>query len=236
MALVYNIVLLAATWLLLRMEKKNLSAIGIELKKQRVLELVGGFFLMVLLCIPVFLLQGKLSGFNWQLNDAPLYKKIAGNLWYSFNSVLWQELVFRGYLFYKAIQLLGKWKAILLFTVISGIFHWHMIGFNLAIDPAKTAILFFAMGAAGFLYAVAFAQTNSIAAPFGLHLAYNVILFDVFVQSAEDNHGLLKLTNAGATSSSFTPELVLLALSGVMFLIVSLFYLRRNRNLQSSLV
>ena len=86
--------------------------------------------------------------------------------------------VFRGYLLYQAIRFLGSRRAVWLDAAAFGIYHWF--SYNAFGNPIAMTYIFVLTGAYGYMWALAFAVTGSIAAPIGLHLGWNVVSYLVF--------------------------------------------------------
>lgn len=167
-------ILLAVSWLLLRLEGASLGAIGFNRPRLRAAQFGAGF---VVAGIVVALQQVGASlatGVPWQVNpDANLASLVDGMRW-NVNSVLYEELVFRGYLLYQAIRWLGMRTAVLLDAIAFGIYHWFSYGvFG---QPVVMGFILLYTGAFGLMLAFAFAKTRSVAAPIGLHLGWNMVL------------------------------------------------------------
>ena len=97
---------------------------------------------------------------------------------WNINSVLFEELIFRGYLLYQAVRFLGPHRGALIGAAAFGVYHWFSFGaFG---NPVAMAFIFFFTGAFGWMFSVAFAETRSLAAPVGLHLGWNLVTNFVF--------------------------------------------------------
>ena len=93
-------------------------------------------------------------------------------------SVLYEELIFRGALLYIAIKKLGVTKACILSAVCFGIYHWFT--FNVFGNPFMMIITFLMTAIVGLSWAFAFAKTNSLYLPIGLHFGWNLFYMVVF--------------------------------------------------------
>lgn len=152
-------------------EKQHLNVLGFMPTKQRMLD----FFLFLLIaaacCASGFLLRMWWGNERWELN--PL---LNGNLlWegvlYNIRSVLFEELIFRGVLFYILIKRLGAGKAIIISSVAFGIYHWF--SYELFWNVQQMAIYFFITGIMGLIYAYAYAKTFSLYIPIAIHFGWN---------------------------------------------------------------
>lgn len=97
-----------------------------------------------------------------------------------FRSVLYEEVIFRGAIFYIALKGLGPTKGLWLSFTAFGIYHWFSLGATG--QPVQMIFIFLITAAAGWMYAYAFLKTNSLCLPIRLHLGWNCvgsILFQV---------------------------------------------------------
>jgi hypothetical protein len=95
-------ILLALSWLFLRLEGRGLDAIGIDRPRRRVQEFAMGF---AALGFAAALQQIGLSfsaGDPFVVNPAWNWPVVLEHLRFTINSVLFEELLFRGYLLYLA--------------------------------------------------------------------------------------------------------------------------------------
>lgn len=173
-----GIILLAATWLLLRIEARSLSSIGLNKPKQRLLEFGAGFFIASIFAFSQFMLAALVADFSWKINSSYGLSDLANSLRWVFNSVIYEELIFRGYLLYKLIQWLGPRWGIALSSISFGIYHW----FSYEVFGHWMSMIFvFIMTATfGLMLAYSFYKTRSIILPIALHLGWNLITLTVF--------------------------------------------------------
>jgi uncharacterized protein len=171
-------ILLAVSWLLLRLERRGLDAIGIDRPRRRVKEFAMGF---AALGFAAALQQIGLSlsaGDPFVVNPALDWRIVLEHLRFTINSVLFEELLFRGYLLYLAVRWLGATRAVLLDAAAFGVYHWFTYG--VIGDPIVMAYVFLLTGMYGYMFARAFVATGSVAAPVGLHFGWNAVSYLVF--------------------------------------------------------
>lgn len=125
-----GLILLAVTWLLLRMPGERLTAIGLDQGFRRLAEFVAGFALMGLATAD----QQQQLGLSAATGD-PFVPDVGSNpaarldaARFVGNSVLFEELLFRGYLLYQAVRWLGPGRAVWLDAAAFGICHWLRYG------------------------------------------------------------------------------------------------------------
>ena len=102
-------------------------------------------------------------------------------IWWNVKSVLFEELIFRGVLFYILIKKLGPLKAIAISATAFGIYHWYsheVIG-----NIPQMAITFVTTGVMGLLYAYGYAKTFSLYIPIAIHLGWNLTRSVIFSET-----------------------------------------------------
>lgn len=171
-------ILLAVTWLLLRFEHRSLRAIGFDAPAQRLRELAIAFLIAGATVVVQQFGLSVASGVMWTRNVALSPDLVATHLRFTVNSVLFEELIFRGYLLVQAMRWLGTRRAVWLSAAAFGVYHWFSFGaFG---NPVLMVYLLLFTGAFGLMLATAFARTGSIAAPIGLHLGWNLAAYLLF--------------------------------------------------------
>tara|TARA_B100001059_G_scaffold43554_1_gene35599 strand:- start:70604 stop:71182 length:579 start_codon:yes stop_codon:yes gene_type:complete len=125
-----------------------------------------------------FLLISYFSEFKWvrspDFNGTILLESLRWNI----NSVLYEELVFRGYLLYKAIEFFGVRKACFLSASVFGVYHWFSYGVFGSVVPMAYVLLL--TGSFGLMLAYSFALTKSVVLPIALHLGWNIVSITIF--------------------------------------------------------
>ena len=172
------LIILVASWLLLRLEGRGFSALGFDRPGRRLAEWAAGWGWMT--CAAVLQQGGYAlaSATGWQINPDLTAAGLAGHVYWDVRSVLIEELLFRGYALYLLLRFAGPRMALWIDAVAFGVYHWFTFGV-LGNLPAMIAVLMFT-GAFGFVLALAFRQTGSLALPIGLHLGWNLTVQSVF--------------------------------------------------------
>ena len=159
-------------------ERKSLLVLGFTPVHKRLLQFIFGFLFSGLLCASSQWIEALLTNSSWHLNSKITVSQITGYLLWNFNSVLFEELLFRGALLYIAIKKLGAKKGIVLSAICFGIYHWFSFGVIGNIVPM--IFVFIITGLMGFAWAFAFNKTGSMALPIGLHLGWNFVFNAIF--------------------------------------------------------
>lgn len=213
---------LAVSWvLLLLIEKKDVRVLGIIPIAQRMLQLLIGFGIAAACCALYFYVQTILSGSTWSLNQAFTASKFFSGGWWTMNSVLYEELIFRGALLYIAIKKIGAKKACVLSAVCFGVYHWFSMGaFG---NWIFMAYLFIGTGIMGYVLAQAFAKTNSLYLPVGLHFGWNLITNIVFSQGPI---GQQLLISKPGNNYTLTENIIVLLVQFFVLPVVAFLYMR----------
>ena len=173
------IVELIISWLLLWFIcKKHLSVLGFRPIKSRVTNLGVGLLIAASCCTLYQIMTTAFINNSWVLNKQVTGKIILESSRWTFISVLYEELIFRGALLYIAIKKIGITKACILSAVCFGIYHWFT--FNVFGNPFMMGITFLMTAIVGLSWAFAFAKTGSIYLPIGLHFGWNMFCTVVF--------------------------------------------------------
>lgn len=174
--------LLLSALLLWWIEKQSLSVLGWQPSIKRILQLSIGFLLAIMLAATYHLINGILTGTSWQRNPSFRLSELFNGLGWMLRSVLYEELIFRGALFYIALKRLGSTKALWLSVIAFGIYHWFSFGaFG---QPFQMIFIFLITAAAGWMYSYAFIKTGSLYTTIGLHFGWNCTGSLLFSQSS----------------------------------------------------
>lgn len=159
-------------------EKEDLSVLGLKPTQSR----ITYFFLFVLIagfCSSITFLQRMLfASESWILNPSLTWQLTVNAIGYNIKSVLYEELIFRGVIFYILIKKLGSTKAIVISAIAFGIYHWFT--YEVFNDPVKMIWIFVITFSAGYVYALGFYKTNSLYTPIGMHLGWNIVQSFIF--------------------------------------------------------
>jgi len=172
---------LVLSWLLLWLFfKKSLLALGIAPTQSRIFNLGIGLLIAGICAALYYLSFSTFLNNHWTINTAFTKQKFAAGSWWTLQSVLYEELIFRGALLYILIKKIGINAACITSAICFGVYHWFTSG---ALgNPQQMAIIFFMTGIWGWMFAMAFAKTKSLYLPIGLHFGWNFISTIIFSQ------------------------------------------------------
>jgi hypothetical protein len=213
-------------WLVWLFEKGNLSFLGLRPVGRRLRVAAILFLLTALCCASGFLLRMYFGREQWGLNPALDGLLMAKGIWWNLKSVVFEELIFRGVLFYILIRRLGTLKAMIISSVAFGIYHWfsqEVFG-----NPVQMAVVFLSTALMGFVYAFAYVRTGSILAPAAIHVGWNLTQGFVF-SSASIGNGVFVLINQPVVQVSWFAYILVMYLPMLSAIALNLVVLRRWR-------
>lgn len=160
---------LAVTWLCLRAEGDPLAGVGLRLDGrflgQALAGAAGGSFLML---ATAGLIRG-LGGFHWVRTPGTGPASLAAGAWLFLAVACFEELLFRGYAFQRAVRGLGFGAAQALFALAFAGVHWG----NPGMTGATKAWATLNIALAALLLGLCWRRTGSLALPIGVHLGWN---------------------------------------------------------------
>lgn len=178
-SLLLVLIFIVLTWLsIYLLEKRNIFHSWLTPANQRSKEFILGFLLMGILCILSQIFLSLISGTSWTISEDITMSIFLYASSLDINSVLFEELLFRGVLLYGLIRLTNHHKAVIISAVAFGIYHWFTFG--VLGNILGMTLVFITTGFMGFVFAKAYAKTKSIILPIGLHLGWNWINNSIF--------------------------------------------------------
>lgn len=181
------IVQLLISWLIIWLfEKGNLSFLGFYPTRKRLSGFALFFIVTALCCSSDFIMRMIFAQQQWELNPKFHVSTILTGTWWNIKSVLFEELIFRGVLFYILIKKLGATKAIIISSIAFGIYHWFSHG--VIGNPVQMLITFLITGIMGLVYAYAYSKTFSLYYPCAIHLGWNLTSSVIFSKGNIGDH------------------------------------------------
>ena len=166
--------LLLATWACLRLEGHPLAEVGLRLDPSFLRDLALGTLGGTLLILLTALLVRGTGGFHWIRTGpgvgagAGLRELLAG-AWLYLAVAWYEELLFRGYPFQRAVRGLGFPGAQVAFAIFFAMGHWN----NPGMAGATKAWATLNIALAALLLGLCWRRTGSLALPIGVHLGWN---------------------------------------------------------------
>lgn len=167
---VSTFILLIFTWYMYRKEGNGLSELGLSLKNKNTYFLPLGFIAGVLYFVVLISLQVLYHGIKIRINDEVDWLLLSGGIFFLLQSVLNEELIFRGYCLNKTMERVGMLKANLIFAFFFVVWHW------VALSAWGNYGMMLSLGITGlghFLFATSLLKSGTLFFPIGIHLGNN---------------------------------------------------------------
>ncbi|WP_067063757.1 CPBP family intramembrane glutamic endopeptidase [Roseateles chitosanitabidus] len=171
-AILITVMGLAITYGATRLEGSRVADLGLRLDgrflRESVLGVLAGAAMIGVSAAAVMLWAdvrlSPMAGPTWAVE----LKLVATFL----GGALFEELLFRGFAFQRALRGMGVWPATVLFGLLFCIAH---LPGNLEVGPALLATAMANLFANGVLQTVLYLRTGSLALPIGLHFGWNLL-------------------------------------------------------------
>lgn len=221
------LVQLGLSWLIIRWyEKRNRDVLGLLPTGARARDFALFLAVTALCCASGFLFKMAFADQRWELNPSFSAGLVVSGLWWNVKSVLFEELIFRGVLFYILLKEIGAARAVLVSSAVFGAYHWFSQG--LFGDIPMMAQAFLLSGTMGALLAYGFARTGSLYVPCAIHLGWNAAQSVLFSDGAIGDQLLVPVKPAPEVTVSY-PEFFLILLFPVTSALLGNYLLLRAR-------
>ena len=225
------IVQLTLSWLIVWLfEKGSLSFLGFYPTKRRLFDFTLFFLITAICCSTGFFLRMYFGKEQWELNHSITFRVGLEAVWWNIKSVLFEELIFRGVIFYILIRKIGSLKAIMISAIAFGIYHWfshEVIG-----NPTQMAITFATTGIMGLLYAYGYAKTFSLYVPCAIHLGWNITQGFIFSQGSIGNGIFVQVLPQPVVSVSYFVYFAVLFFPMLSALVINFILLKNHKQVQ----
>lgn len=228
------IVQLAISWIIVWLiERNNLRVLGFFPTKKRLLDFLLHFLLTAVCCSSAFLIRIFYLNQSWEVNPGLNWQLVYDGLAWNVKSVLYEELMFRGVIFYILIRKLGIGKAIIISAVAFGIYHWF--SFGVIGNIGAMAFTFFITGLMGLLLAYGYSKTFSLYIPCAIHLGWNFTQTFVFSQGPIGD-GIFKQVNPEPfRTTSYIVFFIAFLLPVVSALLLNFLLLKRKKQVDPAI-
>jgi membrane protease YdiL (CAAX protease family) len=227
------IVQLLISWIIIWFfERGNLGVLGFYPTKKRLLGFAVFFIVTALCSSSDFFMRMAFAKQEWELNPKLTAELILTGVWWNVKSVLFEELIFRGVLFYMLIKKLGAVKAIIISSIAFGIYHWYsheVIG-----KPVEMAITFITTGLMGVIYAYGYAKTFSLYIPIAIHLGWNLVRSVVFSETVIGEQLFVQVKPVPEVTVSYFTYFSIIYLPLLSCLLINFFMLKKMKQVEMS--
>jgi uncharacterized protein len=225
------IVQLALSWLIIWFfEKGDLRFLGFYPYKKRLLDFLLFFIITGLCCATGFLLKMFIAKQQWAINPDLNALLILKGVWFNIKSVLFEELIFRGVLFYILIKKLGSTKAIIISAAAFGVYHWF--SHELFGNAQAMIVEFIITGAMGLVLAYAYSKTYSLYIPIAIHLGWGIMQQTVFSDGPIGHQLFIEIMPRLVLTVSLFSFLVMLLLPLTSALVIDYLILKKRKQVE----
>jgi len=185
---------LLLTWAAVRLEASRLGGIGLHLDWRFLRQLALGLLAGALLVGASTALVCAFAGVELVRIEAPAAALQAKLVVMVLCGALFEELLFRGFAFQRAVRGMGRWPAIVVFALLFCLAH---VPSNLDVETPMLVTAMAGLFVDSVIQSLILLRTRSLAVPIGLHAAWNLL------------QGALGFGVSGASTSPgwFRPEL-----------------------------
>ncbi len=160
---------LLVTWACTLLRREPLSSIGFRLDRRWLKELGWGTALGIGFMLLAAGMVWAVGGVRFELDPARSLKTLGYGVYMFLFVALFEETLFRGFLFQRLVAGAGVWVAQLALAVLFAVGHWGNPGMSGATKVWATVDI----GLAALFLGLAYLRTGSLALPVGLHLGWN---------------------------------------------------------------
>ncbi|WP_257313756.1 CPBP family intramembrane glutamic endopeptidase [Geothrix fuzhouensis] len=160
---------LLATWICARLRKEPLASIGWRLDGHWAREFAWGTLVGAGVMVLAAGLLWAVGGVTWELDPAHDLRALGLGLALFMVVALWEENLFRGFVFQRLVDGLGVWPTQVIMAIFFGVAHWGNPGMHGAVKLWATLNI----SLAAVFLGLAYLRTHSLALPIGIHLGWN---------------------------------------------------------------
>lgn len=160
---------LLVTWVCVRLRREPLSSIGFVLDRRWARQLGAGCLLGIGTALLAVALMSAVGGVQLEVDPARDVGVLANGLYTFLFVALFEEALFRGFVFQRFVAGAGVWIAQITMGLLFATSHWGNPDMHGATLAWATLELF--LGAV--LLGLAYLRTRSLALPVGIHLGWN---------------------------------------------------------------
>jgi len=206
-----------ATWIMYRTDGKSLTVPGLNITGRHFLFLVSGLIIGILALGLETFIRTLYTGEHWEIgsriDQAALWKA----LYFVLPSVVVQELMFRGYLFTKTIEVTNVVIANLIFSILFMLV--HVVDKDVLRNTGQLIFLVVSIPVGHLLFATALLKSKTLYFPIGLHWGNNWASSCLIGYGSSGN--VIFHIHDQYTFTSWGPFIILLVIFNVVFLLLT---------------
>jgi len=205
------------TWILYRTDGKSLKALGLNITTMHFFLLILGLVIGVVALGLETLVRTIYTGEHWNINSSVDQLALWKTLYVLLPSVVVQELMFRGYLFTKTIEVTNVVAANVIFSILFMLV--HVVDKDALQNTGQLIFLAVSIPVGHLLFATALLKSKTLYFPIGLHWGNNWASFCLIGYGRNDN--VIFSINNQQAFTSWVPFIIMLVIYNVFFLLVT---------------
>ena len=209
--------LVTVTWFLYRAEGKSIKAIGLNITAKHLLFLVLGLLIGITALGLENFLRSIYTGEHWNISSSIDQLALWKTLYFILPSVIVQELVFRGYLFVKTIEVTNVAVANVIFGILFMLV--HVLDRDVMQNTGQLIFLIVAIPIGHLLFATAMLRSKTLYFPIGLHWGNNWAS-SCLIGYGKNENTIFHINNP-YVFQSWKSFIILLVIFNVFFLLVT---------------
>jgi len=217
--------LVVVTWFLYKIEHKSIKAIGLNITAKHLLFLVLGLLIGITALGLENFFRIIYTGEHWNISSSIDQLALWKTLYFILPSVIVQELVFRGYLFVKTIEVTN----VVIANVIFGILFMlvHVLDRDAMQNTGQLIFLIVSIPIGHLLFATALLRSKTLYFPIGLHWGNNWAS-SCLVGYGKNENTIFHINNP-YVFQSWKSFIILLVIFNVFFLLLTFVIWKWNR-------
>jgi membrane protease YdiL (CAAX protease family) len=160
------------TWYYLKMEKKTLDYVGLDLSLEQAKFFFAGLLIGLLQYVIVILFVMLYSQPTIHINNNLLIDPFLKGIIFLASSAVFEELIFRGYIFKKLYESIGAIKSLLITGFCFAIYHW--VAWGILGNWPLMLLAMITTGLGHLIFATALVRSGSLYLAIGIHYSWNV--------------------------------------------------------------
>ena len=212
-----TILLIIATWIMYRTDNQTLKLIGLDITGRNIGFLLLGLAIGIVALGVENYLRTLYIGEAWPFNSMVNTVNLWQGLYFILPTVAMQELIFRGYLFTKTIEVSNIITANIAFGILFMLM--HVLDRNVLHNLGQLIFLAISIPVGHLLFATALLKSKTLLFPIGLHWGNNWA--SSYLLGTSKNEYVIFYTSNQQLFTTWTPFIMILFIFNGFFLLVS---------------
>ena len=212
------ILLVLATWLLFKTDKKSLADLGLRVSLRNLSFLPLGILIGAIAFIMAKYCRGLYTGETFEITTSSInYNVMLYALYTILPTVAVEEFLFRGYAFKKAVEVSNVVIANIIFATLFMLI--HILDREVIQNRGMVLFLAITIPIGHLLFATALLKSKTLFFPIGIHLGNNWATHHV-ISAYNDGNSLFYISET-VTFDTWTPFIIVIIIWNTFYLIIT---------------